>query len=55
MVPCYTCAKIIINAGIERVVAFKDYHASKQSKDLFKKANIKLLIINNETESYKNQ
>lgn len=55
MVPCYTCAKIIVNAGIERVVAVKDYHASTLSKKIFKQAKIKLTIINNETQSYKDQ
>src|SRR3989344_2373348 len=46
MVPCYTCAKTIINAGVKRVVALKDYHATSQSKIIFKKAKIKLEIIN---------
>jgi dCMP deaminase len=53
--PCYTCAKAIINAGVKRVVALKDYHASRQSKDIFEKANVKLEIINKEIESYKDQ
>ena len=55
MVPCYTCAKTIINAGIKRVVALKDYHATKQSKNIFKNAKIKLEIINKEIEPYKDQ
>ena len=32
MTPCYACAKIIINAGIKKVVCLKDYHASKITK-----------------------
>ncbi|MFA5932373.1 MAG: cytidine/deoxycytidylate deaminase family protein [Candidatus Paceibacterota bacterium] len=44
--PCYACAKILINAGIKRFVAKNDYHASKRSKEIFKKAGIKLEIIN---------
>lgn len=55
MVPCYTCAKTIINAGIERVVAINDYHASNLTKKIFKQAKIKLDIINKEVQSYKNQ
>ncbi len=55
MVPCYTCSKTIINAGIKRVVAFRDYHAAKQSKDIFKQAGVKLEIINKEIEAYKDQ
>jgi dCMP deaminase len=53
--PCYTCAKTIINAGIKRVVSLKDYHAAKQTKDVFKKAGLKLEILNKEIESYKDQ
>jgi len=53
--PCYTCAKTIINAGIERVVAQRDYHASKESKEVFKKAGIKLVVLNKEVQSYKDQ
>jgi len=55
MVPCYTCAKTIINAGIQRVVALKDYHATKQTKNIFKKAGIRLEIINKKIESYEDQ
>jgi dCMP deaminase len=53
--PCYTCAKAIINAGVKRVVALKDYHTAKQTKNVFKKAGVKLEIINKEIESYKDQ
>lgn len=54
MTPCYICAKLIITAGIQRVVAQKDYHASKRSKEIFKEAGIELEIIKEETEIYKN-
>lgn len=55
MVPCYTCAKIIINAGVERVVAAKNYHASEESKRIFKEAGIKLKILDKTIEEYKDQ
>jgi len=55
MVPCYTCAKTIINAGIKRVVALKNYHSTEQSKKIFKQAKVKLDIINKEIEQYKDQ
>ena len=55
MLPCYICAKMIINAGIKRVVALKDYHATKRSKEIFSDAGIELVIINNEVESYEDQ
>ena len=55
MTPCYTCAKMIINSGIKRVVAQKDYHASEDSKRVFKQAGIELEILNKETETYASQ
>jgi len=55
MVLCYTCAKLAITAGIKRVVAEYDYHSSKESKKILKKAGVKLEIINKQVEKYKNQ
>jgi dCMP deaminase len=55
MTPCYTCAKLIANAGIIRVVAVKDYHAGQKTKDLFKKADITFDMIDPQIELYENQ
>ena len=55
MTPCYICAKMIINTGIKRVVCKRDYHASKDSKKIFKEADIKLEIVEKEVQQYKNQ
>ena len=55
LVPCFACAKMIINAGIERVVAEKDYHDSNLTKDFFKLAKVKLVILTNEVEKYPDQ
>lgn len=55
MVPCYSCAKLGISAGIKRVVAEKDYHSSKRSKEILKKAGVKLDVINKEVEKYDRQ
>lgn len=55
MTPCYTCAKMIINSGIVGVVCEKDYHASQDTKDVFEKAKIKLEILDQKVEKYKNQ
>jgi dCMP deaminase len=52
MTPCYVCAKMIINAGIVRVIALKDYHAGSRSKDLFKEANVQYELLNEEVEEY---
>ena len=55
MTPCYTCAKSIINAGIKRVVAMKDYHATVETKRIFKQAKIELVIMDKEIQAYKDQ
>jgi dCMP deaminase len=53
MTPCYTCAKIIINAGIKRVVCNLDYHDGERSKKIFKEAKIKYELVNNKIQTYK--
>ncbi|KKR70084.1 MAG: CMP/dCMP deaminase zinc-binding protein [Candidatus Nomurabacteria bacterium GW2011_GWB1_40_7] len=53
MTPCYTCAKMIINAGIKRVVCNLDYHAGERSKKLFKEAKVKFELLNNKMQTYK--
>lgn len=55
MTPCYTCAKLIINAGIKRVVALRDYHAGDRSKQVFQEAGINYELLNAEIEAYENQ
>jgi dCMP deaminase len=52
MTPCYTCAKMIINCGIKRVVAQQDYHVSQRSKEIFAEAGIQLDILMDETIVY---
>ena len=52
--PCYTCAKTIINSGIKRVVSIRDYHASEQSKKIFKQAKIEVKLLGG-VEKYKDQ
>jgi dCMP deaminase len=54
MTPCRVCSKLIVGAGIKKVVAEKDYHASKESKELFKNAGVELVILNPEVEKYDN-
>lgn len=52
MTPCYKCAQSIINSGIVRVVALKDYHGGARTKDIFKQAQIELEILG-AMETYK--
>jgi len=55
MTPCYSCAKLIISAGIKRVVAMKDYHAGERSKEILKEGGVVLEILNKEIEKYEQQ
>ena len=55
MVPCFNCAKMIVNVGIKRVVAKKRYHADGLSVELFKSAGIELVVLENEVEKYDKQ
>lgn len=52
MTPCYSCAKMIINAGIKRVVCNLDYHAGDRSKEIFKEAGIIYELVNDEMQKY---
>ncbi len=55
MTPCRTCAMLIINCGIARVVCEKKYHAGKESEELFRTTGVKLHYFNDEVEVYENQ
>jgi len=55
MTPCYTCAKMIINAGIVRVVCAQDYHAGQRSKEIFKEAKIDYLLLDETVTKYDNK
>jgi len=52
MTPCYTCAKMIINAGIVKVVCAVDYHGGTRSKEIFKEARVVLELASSKTETY---
>lgn len=55
MTPCRTCAMLIINCGIERVVCEKRYHAGKDAEELFRAANVSLVYQSEELLSYEGQ
>jgi dCMP deaminase len=54
MTPCYACAKMIINAGIKRVVCAKDYHSGQRSKEIFAQAGIAYDLLSDEMTTYDN-
>lgn len=55
MTPCPACAKMMINAGIRRVVCEKKYHAGCESEDLFRQAGIELDYFDEGVEKYDKQ
>ena len=52
MTPCYACGKMIINAGIKRVVCEQDYHGGARSKEIFDEAGIEYKLLNNVMTTY---
>jgi dCMP deaminase len=55
MTPCRTCAMIIINCGIVRVICEKKYHAGAESEEMFKLAGVTLEYVSEETMQYDKQ
>jgi dCMP deaminase len=53
MTPCYTCAKMIINTGIQRVVCAQDYHGGERSKEIFKEAGVEFDLLSEKITTYK--
>lgn len=55
MTPCSACGKMIINAGIKRVVCEKKYHTGKETEEMFKTAGIALSYFDETVEKYDQQ
>jgi dCMP deaminase len=55
MTPCRTCAMLIINCGITRVVAERRYHDSADTVAMFSQAGIKLEHVHDEVQQYEKQ
>ena len=55
MTPCRTCAMLIINCGIRRVVCERKYHAGAESEEMFRTAGILLEYKHEEIQKYNNQ
>ena len=55
MTPCRTCAMLIINCGIKRVVCERKYHAGAESEELFSQAGVQLEFFHDEVQQYANQ
>jgi len=55
MTPCRTCAMLIINCGIKRVVCQYKYHSSLESEEMFRDAGVELVYVSEETLKYRDQ
>ena len=55
MSPCYTCAKMLINAGIKRIVCNNLYHQANEAIELLRGAGIQLDVLNEVVEKYDGQ
>jgi dCMP deaminase len=55
MTPCRTCAMLIINCGIVKVVCEWKYHAGAETEQMFKDAGITLHYIHDEVLQYDKQ
>ena len=53
MTPCRTCAMLLINCGVKRVVCERKYHAGTESEEMFKKVGIELEYQYDEVQEYK--
>ena len=55
MTPCRTCAMLIINCGIVRVVCQRRYHDGGDSEAMLAKAGIQLEYVHDEVQQYEKQ
>lgn len=55
MTPCRTCAMLIINCGIKRVVCEFKYHSGTESEEMFAQAGIEIVYENAEVLQYARQ
>lgn len=55
MTPCRTCAMLIINCGIKRVVCERKYHDGKESEEMFIQAGIPVEYVIDEVQKYEDQ
>ncbi len=52
MTPCRTCAMLIINCGIKRVVVERRYHRGAESEEMFKASGVDFLVRIDEVQQY---
>ena len=55
MEPCRVCAMLIISVGITKVIAKKKYHAAQETREMFNRADVELVVVENKVENYAHQ
>jgi dCMP deaminase len=55
MTPCRTCAMLIVNCGIVRVVCEKKYHDGAESEEMFRIAGVEFKYMSEDLMNYSNQ
>lgn len=53
MTPCRTCAMLLINCGIKRIVCEKHYHDEEDSMKMFQDVGIQIEHLENTIQEYK--
>lgn len=52
MTPCRTCAMLLINCGIKRVVCERKYHQGAESEKMFQTAGVEIVYKYEEVQQY---
>ena len=52
MTPCLDCTKLLVNAGIKKVVCRKRYHADHDTVRILEEADVELLVLSEDVETY---
>jgi len=55
MTPCRDCAKMLISAGIKKVIAQRKYHQGSLTEKWFKQAGVEFVALHDETLEYERQ
>ena len=55
MEPCLDCTKLLISAGIKRVVCEMRYHAAQESREMLEEAGVLLEVMQDSIEEYAGQ
>jgi len=55
MTPCRTCAMMLINCGISRIVCERRYHDAAESEAMLQEAGVELEYVHDEVQKYDRQ